>query len=405
MTLRAEASADGVTWDDLVPGLGQRIQAGKKSWIVRYRVAGVQRQKTLPGTLRRADARKQATAIRAAAVEGKDRVAEGRATAAERRKAELEERGRRERRLGKLVDLYLEALAAGPLPGKKKRLAPRTVTEIRRYLRDVWKPLHEHDAQTLDSRTVSARLARVRAQRGATASLRALAYLSTCLSYGMSIHLLTRNVAFEVTKPAAENVRDRALADQELITVWNAADPATDYGSILRLLILTGQRREEVGGMRWSELNLAKRTWSLPGNRTKNKRPHLVPLSTQAMAILTDRTRSEGSTHVFGRDDTGFSGWSKSKERLDKVLGDSVAQWWLHDLRRSCVTGMCEIGVAPHVVEAIVNHISGHKAGVAGVYNRATYAEEKAKALQRWADHVEELVRGERIGNVVAFGR
>ncbi len=164
--------------------------------------------------------------------------------------------------------------------------------------------------------------------------------------------------------------------------------------------------------MAWSEIDSRvpiKAVWSLPGLRTKNQRPHDVPLSAAALAVLEGRPVREGRRLVFGIGEGGFSGWSKGKAALDaritasraRAAGrtkpnaeDALAPWRLHDLRRSAVTHMAEIGIQPHVIEAVVNHISGHKGGVAGVYNRATYAVEKRAALDRWADWLLDTVTG-----------
>ena len=142
--------------------------------------------------------------------------------------------------------------------------------------------------------------------------------------------------------------------------------------------------------MRWAELDLDKALWRLPGERTKNGRPHDVPLPSQAVELLRAAGPGEGGggEFVFGR--RGFGAWNRGKARLDAALG--LPPWTLHDLRRTAVTGMAELGVAPHVVEAVVNHVSGHKAGVAGVYPRAVYAAEKRAALQRWADHLDHVL-------------
>lgn len=410
---------DGVTWDDDTPGLGLRVQRGKRSWVVRYRVAGVQRQKTLPGGLRLAKARDEANKLRTAAtVDSVDRVAEGRAAAAAKRKAEQAERSRRQRVLSKVVEAYL----AGPAA----KLAPRTLVEVRRYLSEAWKPLHESDPDQLERRTIVAELERIAKERGPIASNRARAYLSMCLSYGVERGLLDRNVMIGIKRLEREVTRERVLTGSELRALWEATDAATDYGRIVRLLLLLGQRREEVGGMLRPELDLAQAMWHLPGERTKNGLPHDVPLPRQALALIETVPTRERRALVFGEGEGPFSGWSQSKVRLDQRIArqraearlgrplkpgektepaDAPTPWTLHDLRRTVVTGMAEIGIAPHIVEAVVNHISGHKGGVAGVYNRAKYSQEKRAALQRWADHVEGIVAGERAGNVVAFGR
>ena len=266
-------------------------------------------------------------------------------------------------------------------------------------------PLHDHDAAELDQRSVAPVLTAIAAERGRTSANRAKAYLSCCLTFGVTAGLIDRNQLIGTRKPQNETPRDRVLSDTELSAVWKVADPSTDYGAILRLLMLTGQRRDEAGGMRWAELDLVRALWTIPAARTKNKRTHLVPMPKQAVAILAVVPRIEGRDAVFGRSDgESFSGWSKAKARLDAVV-NFATPWVVHDLRRTVVTGMAEIGIVPHVIEAVVNHVSGHKSGVAGIYNRATYLPEKIAALQRWADHVDRIVAGTAADNVVAFGR
>jgi integrase len=156
--------------------------------------------------------------------------------------------------------------------------------------------------------------------------------------------------------------------------------------------------------MLWSEVDLDGSIWRIPAERTKNGRPHDLPLSQPAIAILRDRARHRRRDLVFGTGDGPFQGWSNAKRALDtRVLArlrkkDKKAQlaaWRLHDIRRTVATRLADIGVLPHVVEAILNHVSGHKAGVAGIYNRATYAAEKRMALDLWAKHVAEAATGQ----------
>jgi integrase len=172
--------------------------------------------------------------------------------------------------------------------------------------------------------------------------------------------------------------RDRVLTKTELASIWNQCGD-DNYSRIVRLLILTGQRRDEVGRMEWSELDLERKLWTIPPSRTKNHREHTIPLTDASIALLPERWHDS----VFGN---GFSNWSKSRARLS-------SGWRIHDIRRSVATGMAELGILPHIIEAILNHVSGHKAGVAGVYNKAKYLEEMRSALETWATHVGELVR------------
>src|SRR5262249_2716513 len=173
--------------------------------------------------------------------------------------------------------------------------------------------------------------------------------------------------------------------------LWLAL-PSSHFGDVLRLLTLTGQRRDEIGKLQWSEVDLGRKLITLPPARTKNSRQHELPLSHQAVAILARQPRHNTSDYLFGK--RGFNDWGYAKQQLDQRAG--IAPYRLHDLRRSCATGMAELGVQPHIIEAVLNHVSGHKGGVAGIYNRAKYSEEMRAALQRWADHVEALIVGPR---------
>jgi integrase len=188
--------------------------------------------------------------------------------------------------------------------------------------------------------------------------------------------------------------RERFLSYEELRLVWQACEGLQEYTKIVRLMILTGNRRIEIGGLRWTEVNLEKRQIELPGSRTKNRRPHIIPLSDLAMSLLPDPR--EGYPHVFGRvrDKKGFDGYSKCKKMLNAKIG-GMAHWRLHDLRRTFITHVVERGIAqPHIAEACVNHVSGHKGGVAGVYNRATYADAKRETMEAWSAEVESIVGG-----------
>src|SRR5262249_19468138 len=207
------------------------------------------------------------------------------------------------------------------------------------------------------------------------------------------------------TEPAVtKGARDRVLTDDELRSIW-AALPDSDYGDIVRLLALTGQRRDEIGSLRWSEVDFDKALIALPPERTKNSRPHDVPLSPPALAILKARPHLAGREYVFGSGARSHLGWSNYKVALDARIASkgAISGWRLHDLRRTVSTRMHdELGVFPHIVEAVLNHVSGHRAGVAGIYNRATYAKEKAIALARWAEHLASIV-SERSSKVVAI--
>jgi integrase len=161
--------------------------------------------------------------------------------------------------------------------------------------------------------------------------------------------------------------------------------------------MLTGQRATEISDLRWDEIDFERDVISLPASRTKNKRPHRVPMSATVRAILGARPRN-GREFVFGiGQKRGFTGWSRAKTNLDEAV--KILSWRAHDIRRSTATHMAEIGIPPWIVEAVLNHVSGHKSGIAGIYNRATHEAEKANALSRWADHVAAIVE-DRDSNV-----
>jgi integrase len=193
------------------------------------------------------------------------------------------------------------------------------------------------------------------------------------------------------TSTQKERPRDRVLSPAELRTIWNAL-PDDHYGAIMKLLAVTGQRAGEIAGLRWSEVDLERGTIMLPGERTKNHRPHLVPLPQAARTIIEARPRRPGRDLIFGLAEGPFSNWSDSKQRLDEKI--ALPHWTPHDLRRTAATMMAELGIQPHIIESVLNHVSGFRAGVAGTYNRFLYEAEKRQALNLWAEHLLAIVKG-----------
>jgi integrase len=202
--------------------------------------------------------------------------------------------------------------------------------------------------------------------------------------------LITHSPVVGVRAPNKENARDRVLTDAQLRAVWQAADKESyPFGTIVQLLILTGQRRGEVAGMQWSELDLESGLWTLPRERVKNGRRHEVPLPRQAIEILRNEVPRIGDKYVFTINGAGaFGGFSKARGRLNV----KIPAWTIHDLRRTAASGMASLGVNLVVIEKVLNHVSGSLAGIVGVYQRHEYAEEKRAALQLWGDHVERLI-------------
>jgi integrase len=177
------------------------------------------------------------------------------------------------------------------------------------------------------------------------------------------------------------------LTDRELAAIWNACDDSS--GRIVRLMILTACRRQEIGGLKWSEIDTDRGSVTIDAARTKNHRSLTLTLPPAALAILASVPRRGEA--VFSGDDA-FQSWSALKARLDVVSG--VSAWVFHDLRRSAATKMADLGVQPHVIEQILNHQSGHKRGPAGIYNRSSYDREVRAALALWGEHVLAIVEG-----------
>jgi integrase len=254
---------------------------------------------------------------------------------------------------------------------------------IERHLRKHAAPLHRLRLAEIDRRTIAQVLAGVERTSGPIARNRVRSTLSAFFAWLIREGLIDVNPVTGTGKANEGPSRDRVLIQTELAEVWRAATGT--FGDIIRLLLLTGQRRTEIGQLRWSEVDWERKMIVLPAERTKNKLKHELPLASQALAILQQRRRN--GDHVFRE----FN-WYRGKLVLDAML-KGVAPWRLHDLRRTCATGMAELGTQPHIIEAVLNHVSGHKAGVAGIYNRARYEGEMRDALQRWADHIDHLTR------------
>ena len=275
---------------------------------------------------------------------------------------------------------------------QSKHQRPRTLVANTHYLKNCLKPLHGLPLASVTRAMVAAELRRIGNERGPASADCARSKLSALFAWAVGEGLRDDNPVIGTNKAQPDGVtRDRVLTDAEMVAVWNAADPATHFGKIVRLLFLTGCRRNEIGKLRASEVALEDSLIALPGERTKNALPHDVPLSGPAIAIA-ESLDLDGSDYVFGRGKAGFNNWDRAKDQLDAAAG--VSNWRLHDIRRTVATGMNEIGVQPHIVEAVLNHVSGHKRGVAGIYNRAAYAKEKRAAVDTWASHLQTLLFG-----------
>jgi integrase len=373
---------DLIQFDDELPGFGIRLRAGgKRCWIIQYRVAGRQRRVTI-GDARKVDlkaARAEAGRRFAEIILGRDPQAE---KAAAKAKAAV--------RMGPLADQYLAL--------KEGKVRKNTIIADKRYLTRYWKPLRSSSIEAITRRAIAARLNEIVLEYGATAAARARQSLSAFFTWLIREGIAKANPVIGTNDPASHiDARDRVLTDAELRAIWTACRD-DDFGRIVRLLMLTGCRRDEIGGLKWSELDLDRGLLSIPGERTKNHHALQLTLPAKAVSILRDAPEREGRDYLFGERGGAYSAWSYSSltlnSRIAEAQGAPAAAWRLHDLRRTAATRMAEIGVAPHVIEAILNHRGGHKAGVAGIYNRATYEIEIKRALAVWADHLLSIVEG-----------
>jgi integrase len=370
-----EGKADVIHFDTEVPGFGLRFRRARSGGVISTWVLQHKRGRETLGrhpVFTAQQARDWATKLHAKIALGHDPAAE--------RDNEKQQRAE-----------TFEATLRIYLAGKKFR--PRSRVEVERHLLKNAAALHRRPLTQITKREIASCLASVTDRTGTVQANRTRSSLSAFFMWCCRRGLIDSNpVGF--TERHKEESRHRVLSDAELRQVWKALSDS-DYGKAVKLLILTGQRREEIGALRWSEVDLSRGVISLPSERTKNGKPHDVPLSVAARAILESQPRF--GDFVFGR--RGMQDWSKRKLDLDAKLG--LEPWVLHDLRRTAATRMIHLGVLPHAVEALLNHY-GHRSGVAGVYNRSLYAAEKAQALARWAEHVMALVE-DRPATVVQF--
>lgn len=364
---------------DAVPGFGiRKFTSGRASYIVKYSLGRKQRRLTL-GEVTRGNLKSMrllASEVRARARLGQDIIAEKRAARIKPDHVTL----------GEIFPKYLA--------DKEVELRVRSYAEVSRHIKKAWKPLHKVPLNGIARADIVGVIDDLEHNSGKVAADRARTSLSTLFAWAIDRGFCEANPTIDIKARAQEVNRSRVLSEPEIAEVWHACLD-DDYGRIVRLLILTGQRKTEVGDLATSEVDLDKRQIDLPGKRTRNGRAHIVPLSGAAMAILKQCVPKQDRRLLFGKGEGGFSGWSKAKGEIDsriaaaRKLKDPMSPWVIHDLRRSFVTHMNERGIAqPHIIEAIVNHVSGHLAGVAGVYNKAQYLRERREALETWSSHV-----------------
>ena len=238
---------------------------------------------------------------------------------------------------------------------------------------------------------VASRLVAIKREHSSIVAARCRMALNGFYAWAMRMGVVESNPVIGSPEPRDSQPRERVLSDNELAAIWRACND-DDHGRVVRLLILTACRRGEIGGMAWSEIDLAGASWTLPASRSKNAKAHSLPLLPLAMAIIRAVPHMVSRDQLFGVRGNGFTNWDFGKQELDKRSG--VSDWTLHDIRRSAATRMADLGVQPHIIEQILNHQSGHKRGPAGIYNRSSYEREVKAALALWEDHVRSIVDG-----------
>jgi integrase len=371
-------------WHSDIPGFGIRRRAsGHTTFVVHYRFGG----RSIPYTLgptslwRVAAATTEAQRILAQVKLGRDPQAEK--AIAHGRAAET-----------------FESVRTKYLAFAKLKLRTRSYDEVNRHLTSHLSSLSNKSIHAIDKLQAAEALETIRLTSGPGAADRTRASAIAMFTWAMRNTSAERNPFALTSKFDLGQSRDRVLSDSEIAEVWKNSGE-DDYGRIVRLLLLTGARRDEVSHAKREEFNLNGRLWTLPKERAKNNTEIKLPLTALTLKILESIPEREDSDFIFGTGQRGFQGWSRAKAALDaRILKSRLAAgnetpiepWVLHDLRRTCATRMGDIGILPHHIEACLNHKSGSKAGVAGVYNHAQYATAMRDAFDRWARYVEGIV-------------
>jgi integrase len=375
-------SRDRLVFDTEQRGLGVRVtSSGSKTYLVQYRHAAQKRRVPLGScsAINLAKARELASQIMGQRAGGQD-------PAAERKQAALEAKSRAKAE-ALTLDVLIENWAAQHLATRR----PDYRAEATRALRFAFDKQLKLPAASLEQSDVKATLKRISdAGKRATARLTG-AYGRACYAWAINEGVATANPFKNMSLPTVP-ARKRVLKDAELVAIWRATGLPTPYNSIVRMLLITGQRREEVAGMAWREISPDHSTWTIPADRAKNGVEHIVPLSKQARSILRSARQVDGSGIVFPGRRGSFNGFGKAKAQLD--LASGVTRWRLHDLRRTVATGLQKRHVPLEVTEAVLNHVSGKsRAGIVGVYQLHDWAKEKRYALDSWGMRVAAIER------------
>jgi integrase len=387
---------DLYVWDQTLSGFGLKITPkGKKVYVVQYRMGGrgftLRRYTIGPhGVYTPEEARERARKVRQTVCDGIDPM--------------LLKKQERLNTIEKLIQGFIQS---------RRRKGRRSADEIQRVLeREIGKTWRGRSVASITKPDIHHVLDAIMDRGSSVIANRTLAHLKTMFNWAKSRGIIMNSPADNIEKPGEEVSRERTPDDSEITEIWRAtAKLDWPFEPALKLLILTGQRREEVGQMRWSELKLSEGVWTLPAARTKNGQPHDIHLSPLAVQVIETIAPIEDCDLVFSTNgQTPISGWSKAKRRLDEEIeaarrtrararGDDadkvmpMPEWRIHDLRRSVATGLSNLGVAPVVTDRILNHVPKKQKGqVMFVYNRAGYLKERREAMVLWGGHIERVI-------------
>ncbi len=366
--------------DGKIPGFGVRVTAsGVRSFYLAYRYKGRTRRMSL--------GRYPFTPLSAARTKAHDAVAQlGKGIDPQR------ERAQRRDTFAAALDDFIDGYC-------KKHNRPSTAAETEKLLRFYFLPaLSRRALRDLEKSDLTDVLDGIVERGKMSAARHAFAAIRKFMNWCVDEGLIEQSPCAGLKAPGKHKNRDRVLDEDEIARFWRATSKCDDTADIvMRLLLLTGQRCGEVCGMAWDEIDDKHALWTIPGDRTKNHKPHTVPLTPSTLALIASvpRTTSPLVFPARGKPEQPYAGYTKRKQALDTA--EKLSGWTLHDLRRTAATGLARLGVDPHVVERILNHASGTFAGVAGVYNRFKYVEEMRSALRLWDDYLRSIEGEKRL--------
>ncbi len=426
---------DGYIWDTALPRFGVRVTpAGTKLYLVQYRAKAApgEKSKTRRITIGVHDgdlwnvtkARAQARRLLGRVDNGSDPFGEDRSQRQSDHQAEIAQKRDTERKAQEtftaLAELFIKRKAKtnrswaeterllrfgldAPKPGKR-RSGHRTGSDAAPGPMKAWGSRHISEIRRADVAELVERIA----ERSPAVARSTYAALRPLFDWCVQRDLIEYSPCEKLTAPPRPKARDRVMSDAELRVVWLASERlGYPFGPVVQLLMLTGQRRAEVAGMTWAEIDLAEARWRIPAERTKNGQAHEIDLSPQAVAII-EKVANTGPQLFAARGGGAVRGFSATKRRLDELAAEVTAElaadgeeiaaplpWRLHDLRRTAATGMAALAFPPHIVERVLNHVSGTQGGLVGVYQRHEYRAERKAAITAWGVHVDAVVKGE----------